>query len=61
MANDDKVWRWDDAKAQASSGAKAQAEMDALLVKAAGTSDPDDVVSVLMSRPRVAEERGRRR
>ena len=57
MANDDKVFRWDDVKAQASTGAQAQAEMDTLLMKAAGTGDPDDAVSVLLGRPRVAEER----
>jgi hypothetical protein len=57
MANDDRVWRWDDAKAEASTGAEAQARMDALLMKAADTDDPDDAVSVLLGRPRVAEER----
>ncbi|MCI2148534.1 hypothetical protein [Bifidobacterium crudilactis] len=57
MANDDNVWRWDDSKAVRTSGAEAQARMDALLMKAAGTDDPDDAVSVLLGRPRVAEER----
>lgn len=57
MTNNDRVWRWDAAKAKASSGAQAQAEMDALLMRAAGTDDPDDAVSVLLGRPRVAENR----
>lgn len=57
MANNDRIWRWDDAKAKASTGAQAQAEMDALLMKAAGTDDPDDAVSVLLGRPHVAEDR----
>ena len=33
MANDDKVFRWDDVKAQASTGAQAQAEKDTVKIQ----------------------------
>jgi hypothetical protein len=50
-------WQWDESQAVESSGEQAQAEMDALLMKAAGTDDPDEAVSVLLGRPRVGEKR----
>lgn len=57
MANNDKKWRWDDSQAVESTGEQAQREMDALLMKAAGTSTVNDAERVLLGRPRVEEHR----
>ncbi|WP_314688215.1 hypothetical protein [uncultured Bifidobacterium sp.] len=57
MTNDDKVWRWDESQAVESVGDDAQKEMDALLMKASGSSSVEEAESVLLGRPRAEEAR----
>ncbi|WEV69568.1 hypothetical protein OZX73_01360 [Bifidobacterium sp. ESL0775] len=51
----DSGWAWDDAKAVKTTGTRAQAEMDALLMRAAGTESADEAERVLLGRPRAGQ------
>lgn len=56
MADNDEVWRWDDADSVRTSGAEAQAVADRHLMEWTGARTPHEAVTMLLGRPSLAEQ-----